>query len=232
MSMVLNMPQNFGQPFLRLQASGPLYVSEAWSCTLSFSGGTIPTPTQAMADGAGEAFRRLIQDSEGPLIANRAGLATVKLARIGADGLYVDPRPVSWVSPDVGGSRGQSGTNVPPQIALAVTLEGSNPRGPAGRGRFYLPVPAGALQTDGRLTEAYAAHAAHLSAAMIREAEAAIGLQAYIVGAATAKGRGPARQQVAQVSVGRVLDTIRSRRTSLPEERVYDGPFGGGDGDF
>lgn len=228
------MATNYGTPFLRLQASGPLYVAEAWSCTLSFAGaGTPPAPTQAAVDACGAAWSAFFSDTtNGALIAQKAALQVVKVARIGGDGLYMDPKATEWAAGGATGVIGAGNTNPAPQLALAVTLEGPNPRGAAGRGRFYIPAPAGVVMNDGRVSADYAGAVGTAAARLIRQCEAALGLEAHIVGAATKTGRGPARQEVAAVSVGRVLDTIRSRRTSLPEERVYDAGFGGQGGGF
>ena len=226
------MASNYGTPFTRVQVFGSLYTAEAFSFTLSFAGGgAVARPSQAQADAVGAAVTAFWRQSVDHIVASPARLQGLKVARIGADGKYIDNDATQWAAPDVNGIPG-SGSNTPaPQLALAVSLRGANPRGAAGRGRFYLPAPHAAIQNDGRISEDAATDAAVAASIMVQAMGTALGLSAYVVGKATPKGRGPARQEVQGVAVGRVLDTIRSRRTSLPEEHEYSG-WGGGGGAF
>lgn len=212
------MPKNYGTPFTRYTIGGTLFTSERWALTLNVIGDT-PTPsvpTTAQVDAVAAAFKTHVLGINGG-VSSRVGIDMVKAARIGADGLYMDPKPVLRSTTVTGGT----GTGpYPPQVSLAVTLLGPNPRGAAGRGRVYLPGPAAAMQADGRISANDASNVANTFAAFINAMNDAVDGNVAIVGAATDTGRGPARQSVTGVRVGRVLDTIRSRRSSFPEEPV------------
>lgn len=234
------MPKNFGQPFVRLTAFGTLYGVETWAFNLSVA--STDVPTQAVVDAVGPAFQTF-HTSTG-FISSQCKLVGVKAALIGADGLYGANEAVEWVAGTVGGIAGAASTANPlPQAALAVTLEGARPRGAAGRGRFYVPAPGQVIGADGRLSQAQANTAASYALTLVNAVNAAMPGDVSIVGPATATGRAPARQRVVAVRVGRIIDTIRSRRSSMPEDYVFaasgvSGPFessegfGGGGGDF
>lgn len=234
------MPRNYGQPFWRVTYSGRLYSAEKWSISLSVVGPT-GQPTQADADAARTAFWPGMRGS----VTSNVVMETAKVARIGADGLYGAMNAVVSTQPAFESSGSGTGTLMPPQCALAVTLLGSQPRAAAGRGRFYLPAPAVTFATDGRISAANAESIANAAAGLVNRLNAALNGDVCIVGPQTEKGRAPAYQRVAGVRVGRVVDTVRSRRSSFPEEPVtattaisgpFDGSvgagFGGGGGDF
>jgi hypothetical protein len=208
-------------PFIRIQAFGLLYANEAWSFTLNVGadGGPPVAPTQAQADAVGGAIRSLFETTA--FISQRAALTGVKLARIGTDGHYMDAKPTEYAAGGASGIGGGGSINPAPQVALAVTLEGPNPRAAAGRGRFYLPAPSFVVTADGRIGEADAQAVADRVGTLVNTINGQFSGRVAIVGSSTATGRGPAVQPVTAVAVGRVLDTIRSRRTSMPEGRVY-----------
>lgn len=236
------MPKNYGQPFIRLTAFGVAYDVETFAYTLSIAGGDVGQPTKAQADACLAAVRAF---HVGNYTSPRHSLVGVKLARIGADGLYGATNAVTSEYATAARPAGTGPMTPAPQLALAVTLEGAQPRGPAGRGRFYVPGPAFAVAQDGRITAAQALAVANAAVTMINGINAALPGGVIIAGPETEKGRAPARQPVVAVRVGRVLDTVRSRRSSLPEEHVLattaasnedgfgaGGGFGGGGGQF
>lgn len=107
---------------------------------------------------------------------------------------------------------------VPPQIALAVSL-GTGARGPGARGRFYLPVPAIALDLATFLGDATYVGQVAASTRQLREDLKGDG---YTMAVNSGK-RG--LQPVTTIRVGRALDTIRSRRRALPESYVTAAPL-------
>lgn len=144
----------------------------------------------------------------------RAVLRQVKIAKIGADGRYVDG-PIfddSLASP--GGAGGA--TLHPFQVSLAVSLV-TDRRGPSGKGRFYLPLPVAGV-TDAGLVSGDITQDVALRVATFLDAVAnrngADTAQPAVVVASTKGFLSPVRG----VRVGRVLDTIRTRRRSLEEQ--------------
>jgi hypothetical protein len=177
-------------------------------------------PTQAQADAIRDQWlTKVMRPATLPPVGASATLEYVKMARIGTDGHYIDDKPViSNQAP--AGSAGSGVSAHPPQIALAVTLLGPNPRGAAGKGRLYLPNPAFAVAGDGRISAAQAEAVANHIAGFINQVNTIMTGAVHIVGPATATGRAGASQPVTGIRVGRVLDTMRSRRSSMPEEPV------------
>lgn len=111
----------------------------------------------------------------------------------------------------------------PSQVALAITLQ-SAASGATGRGRFYVPMPVfGPLGVDLVMAAARAAQFAASAKQLIEAcnaASAALGQGKVVVasGGSPTKGIAPALRPVTSVKVGRVLDTIRTRRNALVEE--------------
>lgn len=141
---------------------------------------------------------------------------------IGTDGKMEGNGPLlhEYDTPVAGGS---SGSFMPPQVALAVTTVALD-RGPAKLGRFYLPgvrlVPA----ADMRISEAEAETICDASQAMLQAVAASIDMPGTTSNGTACNvsglgGAGGTIQHVEHLEVGRVYDTIRSRRRSLLEER-------------
>ena len=218
--------------FHRLVIIGNLY-SEKFNTTLAMiptGGGALPavsdTLLAAVGTFVGTWFPRALggTNNNGIGIISSASLTSVKLNRIGSDGKYVnaDAKEHVYGTPIAGGYA----TVVQPQLTVAATLRGLNERARGGRGRMYPPPSqaCGQIQTDGRITAAVALqHAKGITAliAGLNDVYLTAGVSA-VAGIASHQGAG-AFQSVAQVSVGRVVDTIRSRRTSLAEDPQYWG---------
>lgn len=110
---------------------------------------------------------------------------------------------------------GPSSTVYPLSTALCVSLT-TNRDGPTGKGRFYLPMPAMALSGDFRISEANAtevATAAKNFIAAINGSVIAPGPEDDVV-VSSSKGY---NSLVTGVRVGRVPDTMRSRRSAQLE---------------
>lgn len=149
-------------------------------------------------------------------IHSTAVLTMVKLAKIGADGKYLEDALFVDGLTSAGG--GSSTVLHPFQVALAVSL-GSARRGPTGRGRFYLPLPALVVSTDGtagggQLLEVQGSVKTWLEALGNRE-----GIDPSVPSVVIASTKGYV-SPVTSVRIGRVLDTIRSRRRSLNEAYI------------
>ena len=201
-------------PFLRLVVGGTLYTSEQWSFGLSFAGAAGSAPT-SVPTAVYDAVAAFVQRAAAPS-SNKAPLTFIKLNRIGQDGRYTEQKSVTREV--AAGIAGASTANIAPQIAAAVTLDTGNRRGLAAKGRFYVPVPAAAIGTDGRILETDANALRDAAVTMVNSLNAA-GIGRLVVASDVGTG---AFRAVRSVRVGRVLDTIRSRRTSLPES--YSAP--------
>lgn len=218
--------------FHRLVIVGDLYA-DTFNTTLAMvpaGGGSLPAVTPpllaAVADVVATWFPKPLAgaSNDGIGIMSMCKLTSIKLNRIGVDGRYVDDETLEHVYPTP--IAGGYATVVQPQLTLAMTLRGTQERSRAGKGRMYFPPSAavGLMGSDGRIPAATAlSHAKGglflLSA--INDAYIAQGVNA-VAGIASRQGTG-AFQGVAQVSVGRVIDTIRSRRNKLPEDPQYWG---------
>ncbi len=117
---------------------------------------------------------------------------------------------------------GLGGPVLPPQVAMAVTMDTTRP-GRTGRGRFYIPGPTLGALADGRLTTASQGNFADRAKTFVdgvNTAAVALGGARVCVasGGSVKEGLPPATYLVNQVRVGRVADTIRSRRNDLNEE--------------
>lgn len=219
-------PRNFH----RLVVIGDLYGTEAFNFTLSIA------PRSTSADPMGPVTTELLDLVAGAVvnwwpdalgaggvgIIQQARLQSVKLNRIGPNGLYVDAETKESI---VGPVQGGSGVLVPAQLACAVSLgQWSYPRGRGSKGRFYLP-PIGAfspVSTDGRLSAANAMSVAAGAKVLIESINQAYSdadgfTYDHRVCIASNIGTG-IFTAVDKVSVGRVPDTMRSRRSKLLED--------------
>lgn len=203
--------------FLRLVASGTLYNAETFSFGMSlvpnFTGDPDPDPALYIDDIAADVAAYF--NSVG--VDNSARLTLLKLNLIGPNGRYVSDEETIQHEYDPVVTGNGSG-NPAPQVALAISLMTDRLRGRAHAGRFYLPVPTVALGEDGRLTVPQATNYATATTTLLNDINATIP-SGWDVGVASDIGTGRF-ETVRRVRVGRVLDTIRSRRRSLDEAYV------------
>lgn len=218
-------------PFIKVVAEGRLYDTEAFSFGFhivqapTIAEDQLTAVTQELADKIGNLVRTYFNSAapDGLAITAKAKLDRVKVNRIGRDGRYMDTASLEHVvNPAIAG---RSDVSPPPQLALAVSLIGNeNPRGLAGRGRFYLPPMAGLSSvTDvGKISPQYISLVVSATQKLIRDVNAlfnGLGVQyAYVGNTSSGSGNRPGRQQVvSEIRVGNVCDTVRSRRRSLQE---------------
>lgn len=156
-----------------------------------------------------------------------AVLTRVKIADIGADGLYRSA-PVEFAVSQ-GGGFSNSGRH-PNQVAYAVTLKTNGDLGRV-KGRFYVPLPSVAVDAQGIVSNAVAEQHESSAATFINAINNQPGIDVLDLRMAVAsQGRKnkngtvrvpPANHAVTSVAVGQVLDTVRRRRNKLPESRDY-----------
>lgn len=149
-------------------------------------------------------------------ISPRAVLDQVKIARIGTDGTYAEPTPLVFPFNTPGGGGNEA---VLPQAALAVSLTCLPLVGPRYRGRFYLPLPVTLfdVEDDFLIIPTHAddvlGQAAQWLQAINDDTHPASTFQAQVV-IASSFGT---NTDVSGVRVGRLIDTMQSRRKSLTE---------------
>lgn len=142
----------------------------------------------------------------------------VRAYHIGPDGKTVgNPRWFDWTGTEVKGT----GTSVvyPPQTALVVTTAAAN-RGNARYGRFYLPMINVPLEPDLRIHVNQAVTIGAASTAYLKALSRAFvipnGLPHPTPVNISMLGQGR-QQPITRIRVGRVLDTVRTRRRQLEE---------------
>lgn len=188
-------------------SSSPYEIFDYGFAIGSTSGDPIELAEQDSISGAVDVFHK----SGGMKISNRCRLRDVKFQHIGADGSQDEPTvhyPYNSPGDATAGQR-------PSQVALAVSF-----RGPAAvhpvRGRFYVPTTEHTLDVDTGLIALVDAQAAADAARTLVDAVNTI-MGALGFFAVVSKGDAV---PVEEVRVGRVLDTIRSRRNAPLEGYV------------
>lgn len=125
--------------------------------------------------------------------------------------------------------RGGAGTTpYPPQIALCISTVAVN-RGAAQFGRFYLPGPTRPFGGDFRISAADAGTYVSLATQFLKDVSDAIDVTFPLQAAGVHVSEGPVGsstgtiQEIDHVRVGRVYDTIQTRRRSLIEDYQESG---------
>lgn len=206
----------------RLVMSGTLVGSETFSYGITidktFSSGPAPDEVPPAVLDAVEAFHT----NANLAIGSKAVLTMVKFNEIGTNGRYFSTENTVLHEFDPG-IPGATGNTMPPQVALAITLRTAQRRGRASSGRFYIPHLGGAMDTDGRISAGEAVQTAAAATTFLNDLNTALdGIGRVAVASDIGTG---AINHVTHVEVGRVLDTIRSRRRSLEEAREIGAPL-------
>lgn len=208
--------------------SGP---SEIFSYGLNMEFGSTPIgelvdagPNQAALDDMADDLAAFHGRAESK-ISIAAHLTAVKIAHIGADGKYTqDPFIKSFAVN--GGVDDRIGATWfvprPPQVACAVSLN-TDLRGPSGKGRFYLPLPAVSVEATNsyRMSVADAESIRGSVKTLLDSLNNNPGFDIFSPSVVVASTKG-FNTPVTSVRVGRVLDTIRTRRNKLVESYTAD----------
>lgn len=212
--------------FYRVVLGGSIY-SEKWNTSLNYFAGFLDKPADASilatVASATSAFYSANGSPTGVGFVAASKLEYVKVNRINTAGHYQDPNPMTHDYPSAIVGTGTI-QNVAPQLTPVVSLLTAFDRGLANKGRMYLPPAAGFWQpgADGRATAADAARIATAVASYINQINAAFDAwagagDAGYVAIMSNRGAG-AQHQVTKTATGRVIDTMRSRRSSLAED--------------
>lgn len=208
-------PGDFDQPHLYVQWGGKLPGGEQWSCGLRLANTTAAgyvhsAPMHTAVTAAVQAYH----SSAGAYLSPRALLSSVKMNLINVDGHYAEAVTYEQVVADVPGG-GNVAQTPPNQIALAVSLTTGFSRGPAHRGRFFLPLPSNSIAADGTFSASSAGEVSDATDTFIASLNAAAAN--WKVAVFSRKSGAAAHRLVTGNQVGRVYDTQRRRRRSLAE---------------
>src|SRR5664279_715131 len=198
------------QPHYRLAFGGPLFSLEEWSCRLNItSSGTLPdsAAADAMLPDLVTALSTWVSDASS-LLSTTVQLSWVKFNEINALGHYVDPGSsrVAEVTPTVAGVGLE---RLPPQVATVVSLRTAHTRGKAHAGRMF--TPALACDAAGGYNTATGDIAGTVTT-LLNAINAVVTPAGVSIISATGESN-----HVTRVAVGRIFDTMRSRRRSLVE---------------
>lgn len=217
-------------PHMRMTALGRLGASgERFSYGLALTRSETPGWVPPLAEVS---FQEVCEDLAADVVAFHSSAAVnlsghailegVKFAAIGADGRYTsDPFLVDVA--DTGGAAPFSGITdaILPQSALAISLNTAR-RGSSGRGRFYLPMPVVAVGGDMVVPEVIRDNMAAAAQTFLNNVYNTPGIDVTDLTPVVASTKG-FLSAVTGVRVGRVIDTIRSRRRSIDEG--YEAPL-------
>jgi hypothetical protein len=212
-------PGPFDTSHLYLQWGGKLPGNEQWSCGLRMAPVNASTSLdpQGMLAGVTTAVQTF-HTAPAAWINSAVKLSFVKLNYINPAGHYAEDRTFESILADLPGGAQAAVPLHPNQVALAVSLTTGVSRGPAHRGRFYLPMPSIGPDADG-LIAAAARDAVKAPTLAFIAALNAVNAN-YDVAVMSRKLGAPAHRLVTGVEIGRVLDTQRRRRRSLHEMYV------------
>lgn len=211
------------------QWGGTLPGGEIWSNSLRLASSVtgplswVPTQSELIAwlEGPAKDAVAAFHTSTGAHLGMNAKLAYLKMNVVDMNGHYVEQTTHEYVySPQPFGN--SNAVVHPTQVALVVSTTTAYARGPAHRGRFYLPLPAIMVTPSTGLisvTDAQdvaASAATFISALHDQPGIDPIGDDDMHVCVMSRGGAG-ATNRVTGVDVGLVLDTQRRRRNALPE---------------
>lgn len=232
--MALPLPP-FPIPHVVLQWGGKLPGNEQWSCSLRLAEQTphIPGSNYVPPDDQYESW--LTGSIKNAVLAYhqrattaihpRALLSFCKLNAVDINGHYTSANTHSYVFADVAGA-GVAPNAFPNQIALAVSLTTGFSRGPAHRGRYYLPMPSVEIDANGVIYPQYVTGVVASTKTFLEAVADVPGIDApnsLTPVVMSRKANAAAYRKITGVAVGQVLDTQRRRRKSLNELPVGAG---------
>lgn len=194
----------------RLVFGGRLFDKESWSCSVNVGG----TPDVNLAASTFQAAISAWVGGASSQISSAARLDFIKFNSINP----VTGRYILAYSNEILQNDMAIGAKVPApgQNTVAISLRTALARGRAHAGRFYAPTGAITITgTDGRISGIDATSLATAARAMVNGINTALAGQGQVV---VFSKIGQSVQPVTAIRVGRVIDTMRSRRASLPED--------------
>lgn len=155
---------------------------------------------------------------------DRVKMTDIRAYKIKSDGL-MEGNPSILLIPNASQPNGQGATHHPLQIAWCVTTVGAE-RGPARFGRFFLPGPSVPVDNDSRISANDTNNMLAATVQFTKDVSDAVDLSGVTTSSnlVNVSGIGTGTNQVVDhLELGRVLDTIRTRRNKLDEARVASG---------
>jgi hypothetical protein len=221
---------DFDSEHMLIQWGGKLPGNEQWSCSIRLgeqtvdpiAGHVMPSESdiQTWLDGSIQAAVLAYHSRAATHIHPQGRLSFVKANVIQVNGRYRYPVTHEHVFADVPGG-GYAISPLPNQCTLCVSLTTDANRGPAHRGRFYLPapsiniVPATGLATLAEVVEVRGSTKTFLEAlADVPGVDTPFSLEPMVY---SRKAGAATHRPVKGVDVGQVVDTQRRRRRSLIE---------------
>jgi hypothetical protein len=213
------------RPHLRIQVAGDLGPSgNSWEIfsygvSIGSPNGVTPGGTTELSDLVDDMLNFHGDTNSG--ICALARVTSVKVARVLPDGKWEGGKAAyerKGLDRPGGGPNSQYLIHAP-QVAHCVTLR-SAVNTPRTRGRFFLPLPKWSIQqADALISTADAQTVATAVATLVSNLnnKPGIGSEGYGVCVASTFGT---NSMVTNISAGRALDTIRTRRNNLQEAYV------------
>jgi hypothetical protein len=211
------------------QWGGTLPGGEIWSNSIRLAGDTTgnnaEVPTQgdliAWLEGPAKDAVAAFHADPNTGIHSAAKLVFLKMNVVDVNGHYIEQTTHEWVySPVVAG--GSSANLHPNQCTLVVSTTTAFERGPAHRGRFYLPLCAKSIETaSGGISTGEAMLVATAAATFLSALHDQPGLDPTLPGdmhvcVMSSVGAG-ATNRITGCEVGTVVDTQRRRRNAQAE---------------
>lgn len=190
---------------------------ETWNTSLAFRGGDgiLAADKQEIVNDAAADWATFASTTGGPSWSAQTYLTEVRLDTIGPNGRITEDAVLADANLPYGGSG--SGTVLPPQCAVVLTLD-TGMRGRSRFGRMYLPLLSVPVGEDGRMTEGAQTLILAGARQLIENLSNAPGIDsAWEACVASNVGSG-SLHRVSSVRIGRVIDTMRSRRRSMAED--------------
>lgn len=200
------------------RASGAGEGYEQWNTSIAFNYGLnqFAGVGQEKAEDLRDDFIALMAAMPG-FFASNTYLDEVRLDSIGADGKIDQDAVFAPVAG--GGQAGGAPAVLPPSCAVVLTLD-TKTRGRSRFGRMYLPLLATPVTDAGVMSESNAQFILGACRTFVNNVSNSPGLDAGF-GAAVASGVGSGSlDPIQEIRIGRVIDTMRSRRRSMDESYV------------
>lgn len=209
-------PGPFDREHIYVQWGGKLPGNDIWSCGFrmrKISAGAVDDGS-TLISGIATAITAYHQSTQLNL-SQAAKLSFVKVNAINTAGHYRSTGSTNEVIlADLPGAVG--GAQFPNQVCCAVSLTTGFSRGPAHRGRFYVPLPTYAIGTDGRIGVTDVNRMSAASAALMTSINTVNA--DYEMAVFSRKSGAAGNRRVTGVLVGRTMDTQRRRRNKVLED--------------
>lgn len=222
----------FSSRHVLLTWGGKLPGEETWSCSLRIAeqssvgiGATVPPQAEVKSwlDGSLKTAVVDYHTRASTKINPAAKLSFVKANRIDLDGTYMDASTNEYLVADIAGG-GPAYAPSPNQLTIAVSLTTGYSRGPAHRGRFYLPTPSVSFVASTATIDPGDVAGIRDSTKTFLEAiadvpgfDSPVSLTPVVM---SRKSGAATYRVITGVEVGHVMDTQRRRRKSIPENYV------------